>query len=101
MEAAKGKGKRALLMMFFFIVFLVLFFVGLLLLVTYMFSTLVPIDLYELWALLMGYQSVQAIDTIDLFFIGLFTFAGGAFVVAIGREINRRNRETKGKKLAR
>jgi len=99
MGAAMGKGKRALLMMFFFIVFLVLFFVGLLLLVTYMFSTLIPIDLYELWALLMGYQSVQAIDAIDLFFIGLFTFAGGAFVVAIGREIKQRNRETKGKKL--
>jgi len=88
-----SKKKRALLMMFFFVVFLVLFFVGLLLLLTYMFSTMVPVDLYELWALLMGYQSIRAIDAIDVFFIGLFTFAGGAFVIAIGREIKQRNRK--------
>lgn len=101
MEDAMSKRKRALLILFFFVVFLVLFFVGLLLLVTYMFSTMVPIDLFELWGLLMGYPSVRAIDAIDVFFIGLFTFAGGAFVVAIGREMRQRNRESKGKKLAR
>ncbi len=96
-----SRRKRALAIVFFFIVFLILFFVGVLLLVTYMFSTMVSIDLYELWALLIGYQSVGTIDAIDVFFIGLFTFAGGAFVVAIGREMKHRNRESKEKKSAR
>lgn len=92
-----SKKKRALLIMFFFAVFLILFLVGLLFLVTYMFSTMIPLDLYELWAILAGYQSGKAIDAIDIFFIGLFTFAGGAFVVAIGKEIRERNKEGKGK----
>jgi hypothetical protein len=94
-EDAMSKTKRVLVIMSFFVVFLVLFFVGLMLLVTYMFSTMVPVDLFELWALLIGQESVRAIDAIDIFFIGLFTFAGGAFVVAIGREMRQRTENRK------
>ena len=94
-EDAMSKTKRVLVIMSFFVVFLVLFFVGLMLLITYMFSTMVPVDLFELWALLIGQESVRAIDAIDVFFIALFTFAGGAFVVAIGREMRQRTENRK------
>ena len=94
-EDAMSKTKRVLVIMSFFVVFLVLFFVGLMLLITYMFSTMVPVDLFELWALLIGQESVRAIDAIDVFFIALFTFAGGAFAVAIGREMRQRTENRK------
>jgi hypothetical protein len=87
-----NKQRKVILQLVGFMVCLILFMIGLLLLVTYLFS-LSSLELNELWKLLAGFTSIYEIDAADLFFIGLFTFIVAVFAIAIGNDIRNRRAE--------
>jgi hypothetical protein len=84
------KDRKVILQLVGFMICLVLFLIGLLLLVSYLFS-LSSLGLHELWNLLTGYTSIHETDAADLFFIGLFTIIVAVFAFSIGNDIRKRN----------